>query len=98
MPAKIYRVTLTTDEQEDLTALVSKGQGAVRRITRARILLMADENRADGGWKDADIAQALGGKLCFAWHRSGIESNTPEEKEGAQIRWLRGSAAGAVGL
>jgi transposase len=60
MPAKIYRVTLTTEEREELTALVSKGQGAVRRITRARILLMADENRADGGWKDADIAQALG--------------------------------------
>lgn len=60
MPAKIYRVTLTDEEREELTALVSKGQGIVRRITRARILLLADEKRADGGWKDAAIAQGLG--------------------------------------
>ena len=60
MPAKIYRVTLTVEEQEELAALVRKGKGVVRRITRARILLLADEEREDGGWKDADIAQALG--------------------------------------
>ena len=54
MPAKIYRVTLTDEEQADLTAIVNKGKGAARRITRSRILLLADENRTDGGWKDAD--------------------------------------------
>ena len=60
MPAKIYRVTLTDEERADLTAIVTKGKGAARRITRSRILLLADENREDGGWKDADIVQALG--------------------------------------
>ena len=60
MPAKIYRVTLTDEERAELTAIVHKGKGIARRITRSRILLLADENRADGGWKDADIAQALG--------------------------------------
>jgi hypothetical protein len=60
MPAKIYRVTLTDEERANLTAIVNKGKGAARRITRSRILLLADENRADGGWKDADIVQALG--------------------------------------
>ncbi|MFC1960502.1 helix-turn-helix domain-containing protein, partial [Chloroflexota bacterium] len=60
MPAKIYRVTLTDEEREELTALVSKGKGVARRITRARILLMADEKREDGGWKDTAIVQALG--------------------------------------
>jgi len=59
MPAKIYHVTLTDDERVELTALMKKGKGAARRMTRARILLLADENRDDGGWKDADIAQAL---------------------------------------
>ena len=59
MPAKIYRVTLSDEEREELTALVKKGKGAARRMTRARILLLADENRDDSGWKDADIAQAL---------------------------------------
>ncbi len=60
MPAKRYRVTLTADERTDLTALVNKGTGNARRMTRSRILLLADEERSDGGWKDADIAQALG--------------------------------------
>lgn len=60
MPAKIYRVTLTEEERTDLTSLVSKGKGVARRITRSRILLLADENRKEGAWKDADIARALG--------------------------------------
>ena len=60
MPAKIYRVTLTEEERAELTAMVNKGKGVARRITRSRILLLADEKQADGGWKDADIAQALG--------------------------------------
>ena len=63
MPAKIYRVTLTDEERADLTAIVNKGKGIARRITRSRILLLADENRTDGGWKDADIVQALGGYI-----------------------------------
>jgi len=60
MPAKIYRVALTSEERAELTALVNKGKGVVRRITRSRILLLADENHAEGGWKDADIVLALG--------------------------------------
>jgi len=59
MPAKLYRVKLTEEEQAELTSLVNKGKGAARRMTRARILLLADENRTDGGWKDADIVNAL---------------------------------------
>lgn len=60
MPAKRYRVMLTDEERAELTALVNKGKGVVRRITRSRILLLADENQAEGGWKDADIVRALG--------------------------------------
>ena len=60
MPAKIYKVTLTSEERSELTALVSKGTGNARRLRRARILLLADENQAEGAWKDADIAKALG--------------------------------------
>jgi hypothetical protein len=59
MPAKIYRVTLTTEEREELTALVNKGKGPAGKLKRARILLMADEVQDNGGWKDADIVQAL---------------------------------------
>lgn len=60
MPAKVYKVTLTDEERQQLNALVRKGKGEARRLTRARILLMADENQSDVAWKDADIAKALG--------------------------------------
>ena len=60
MPAKIYHVTLTDEERAELTTLVNKGKGVARRLTRSRMLLLADETRADGGWKDEDIANALG--------------------------------------
>lgn len=60
MPAKIYRVTLEETEREKLTAMVTKGQGHARDLYRARILLLADENREGGAWKDAEIAAALG--------------------------------------
>lgn len=59
MPAKIYRVTLTNEERKGLTDLVNKGKGPAGKLKRARILLMADENQANGGWKDDDIVQAL---------------------------------------
>lgn len=59
MPAKKYKITLTTEEREELRALVNKGIGNARRIKRAHILLLADENQPDGGWKDAAISKAL---------------------------------------
>ena len=59
MPEKIYKVTLTKEEREELTVLVNIGKGQARRLRRARILLMADEEQEGGGWKDADIAKAL---------------------------------------
>ena len=59
MPAKRYKVTLTNEERAKLTALVSKGKGNVRRMRRAQMLLLADENKPDGVWKDADIGKAL---------------------------------------
>ena len=59
MPAKIYKVTLTNEERAKLTGIVSKGKGNVRRMRRAQMLLLADENQPDGAWKDADIAKAL---------------------------------------
>ena len=60
MPAKKYRIRLTTDEQQELKALVSRGRTAAYRQTHARILMMSDEAREDGGMKDADISGALG--------------------------------------
>ena len=60
MANKKYRIRLTTEEQQELKTLVSRGRTAAYKQTHARILLMSDESRGDGGMKDADISSALG--------------------------------------
>ena len=60
MPAKRYRVSLTSEERKELDTQVNTGTGSGRRSRRARILLMADEAQESGGFKDAEIAKALG--------------------------------------
>ena len=59
MPQKKYLVTLTLEERDRLSRLTGAGKASARTLTRARILLKADQ--ADGGpaWLDADIAEAL---------------------------------------
>jgi transposase len=42
-----YRVTLTSDERQQLQALVSGGKAAARKIKRAQILLAADAKSTD---------------------------------------------------
>ena len=56
---KKYRVGLTEEEQEELKALVSKGRVAAYKQTHARILLLCDENEANGPMMDQEIAEAM---------------------------------------
>ena len=51
---KVYKVALSGEEQAQLQALISKGKTSARKVTRARILLLAH-----AGEKDAAIARAL---------------------------------------
>ena len=54
-----YRVTLEADERATLERMVAVGKGAARRLTHARILLLADT--ALGQQRcDADIVDVLG--------------------------------------
>ena len=59
MMAKKYHVRLTGEEQQELRSLVSKGRVAAYKQTHARILLLSDENQADGVMKDQEVARAL---------------------------------------
>lgn len=54
MPKKKYIVNLTSEEREALEALISSGIASARKLTRARILLKADED-----WTDKRISEAL---------------------------------------
>lgn len=57
---KKCRIRLATDEQREFKALVSRGRSAAYKQTHARILLMGDETRPDGGMIDVGISSALG--------------------------------------
>ena len=87
MPTKKYRIRLTTDEQQELKAVVSRGRTAAYKQTHARILLMSDEAREDGGMKDADISGALGVGLSMVERvrrrcvEEGIESALNRRKQ-----------------
>ena len=59
MPDKKYRVKLTTEEQRELKALVSRGRVAAYRQNHARILLLSDEAQQDGGMTDEEVARSL---------------------------------------
>jgi hypothetical protein len=56
---KVYRVTLTGDERAELEAMVRGGRASAPRLTRARILLKADQGGDGPAWTDAAIAAAL---------------------------------------
>ena len=53
-----YRVELNQDERDELTALVSRGKHAVRKVKRAQVLLAAD-----AGSTDQAIAETVGVSL-----------------------------------
>jgi transposase len=54
MPKKIYIVDLNEKERAYLLDLIKTGEHAARKLNRARILLLADEGKAD-----REIAEAL---------------------------------------
>ena len=54
MPVKKYRVDLTAQERDTLLGLIRSGKTAARQVTRARILLKAEE-----GLNDEEIAEEV---------------------------------------
>jgi hypothetical protein len=53
-----YRGTLTETERAELERMVSSGKGAARKLTHARILLLADDSLGDER-PDEQIVAAL---------------------------------------
>ena len=54
MPKKIYIVDLTEEERAYLLDFIKSGEKSARKLNRARILLLADEDRSD-----REIAEVL---------------------------------------
>jgi transposase len=57
--AKLYRVTLTQAEREELQQMISRGKGDARKLAHARILLQADESGRGPRRIDQQIAESL---------------------------------------
>jgi len=56
---KRYIVTLTAEERKTLQQLIRTGHEKARKLTRARILLKADQGEDGPAWTDPQISQAL---------------------------------------
>jgi transposase len=67
-----YRVELRQDEREELTAMLSGGKHAARKLKRAQILLAAD-----AGTSEEDIARTVvvGGSTVYRTKRRFVEGN-----------------------
>jgi transposase len=55
-----FVVVLTAEQRQRLESMVRNGSSKAKRITHARILLMADHDHPQGRYKDAQIAATLG--------------------------------------
>ena len=58
--SKKYRVFLNGKKRSDLKRLLNTGTNKVRKLTRARILLLADESPRGQSKKDKEIMEVLG--------------------------------------
>jgi hypothetical protein len=54
-----YAVVLSEEERARLRTLVGRGTAPARMLTRARVLLKADQGEGGAAWSDAAIAGAL---------------------------------------
>src|ERR1700733_15806743 len=67
-----YRVELSQAERDELTAMLSKGKRAARKLKRAQILLAADAGRSD---EEIARAVAVSGSTVYRTKRRFVEGN-----------------------
>lgn len=97
MPSKKYIVDLSSEERAQLLALIRQGKPAARKVTRARILLKADE-----GLIDSAIASALNTSVSTVeqirqrFVEGGLENALNERPRPGQKYRLDGTASAYV--
>src|SRR5438132_12090459 len=86
-----YRVELSQDERDELTALLSGGKHAARKLKRAQILLAAD---AGAGDEEIAISVGVGGSTVYRTKRrfvvGNLEAALREEPRPGAARKLSG--------
>lgn len=96
---KKYIVRLTQQEKQELEQLIRVGKAAARKLTHARILLLADCNAEQGGWTDQAIHEALDvghatiARVRQAFVEQGLDAAlNPKPSSQVRQRKLDGSA------
>ena len=78
---KIYDVNLSMAERDHLENLVSTGVESARKLTRARILLKADEKWSDEEISAAlDVGQATVGRIRKKYVEGGLDTALNRKK------------------
>ena len=91
MPAAKYIVELTADEQQQLLKLIRCGKASARKLTRARILLKANERLTDEQTADAlHVGSATVGRVRQRFVEEGFESALSERSRPGQRLKLDG--------
>ncbi len=78
--AEKYVLCLTAEERAALDATTRKGTAAARKLARARAFLLCDQGEHGPGWKDADVAAALGmtTRSLESWRKRACEDGPLE--------------------
>ena len=96
---KKYKVTLTTEERQQLSDLIAAGKAAARKLAHARALLLADESEGGPGRTDEAISEAVAvsvatvGRVRERFVEQGLEAAlSPKPAGRAYPRRLDGAA------
>lgn len=99
MPRKKYIISLTSEERQQIEIVARSYRHSARERSRAKILLLADENQEGGSLKDSDIAQQV---QCTqsqvekmrekAIERGAVEALKHKAQQGRRERKLDGEA------
>ena len=91
MPKVLYRVTLTEEERTQLRELLKRGKRSARALTRARILLKADEGLSDPAIAEAlDVGTTTVFRIRQRCVEEGLEASLSERPRPGQKRKLDG--------
>lgn len=102
MSEKKYSVKLTEKQREELINLTRRGKSSARQLTRARVLLLSDENRPKGAMTDSELTEMFSVSLSTI-HRirrqfvnEGLTATLMEKPRSGRPKVFLGSDAAKV--
>ena len=91
MPAVKYMVDLSDEEREQLRGFITKKKSSARKLTRARVLLKADEGLSDEAVVRAlNVGIATVGRVRQRFVEEGLESALNDKPRAPRKRKLTG--------